>query len=176
MANPTSYIIQFVNPNQNPPAPVNYCIGVNSGVQNAPVFLSLLQGAGSPNTQWILDPNAGSIILASTYGSPMPLYLTIPGTAPVQSAQLILAPFVLGSVLQSWNWLGAGQRITSNAPPGTFCVDNNACNLTANNPIIIYPNSGKCQTWQFVPVPAMMAALDASAQSVGEAKQPRLNV
>ena len=154
-----SYIIQFVNQG----TPVNFCLGATSTAANAPVTLSLLQGAGGPTTQWNLDPTSGLIMLASTATQPIPLYLTIPGTGIVQGAQLIIAPFVIGSLLQSWNWLGSAQRITSNAPPSTYCVDNNACTLSAGNKVQIWPNTGACQQWQFISVPALQKALAVDA-------------
>jgi hypothetical protein len=166
----TSYIIQFINQG----TPTQFCLGASSAASNAPVVLSLLAGAGSPTTQWNLDPNSGLIQLASTAGSPLPLYLTIPGTSIVQGAQLLIAPFLLGSQMQSWNWVGSAPRIVSNAPPATFCVDNNNCTMSAGNKVMIYPNSGVCQTWQFIAVPVMAHALEAAAKSA-EKKGPTLH-
>jgi len=167
-----SYIIQFINQG----TPTNFCLGASSTASGAPAVLSLLQGAGGPNTQWNLDQSSGLIMLASTAGSAMPLYLTIPGTGIVQGAQLIIAPFVIGSLLQSWNWIGSAQRIYSNAPPSTYAVDNSGCVTSPGNKIIIYPNTGACQQWQFVQVPALAHALEAAAAEQQKSSGPRLNV
>jgi len=131
----TKYIIQSL---QNP----NYCVGVRQASANQPVVLSFLQGAGSPLTQWYMDPNTGIISLVAD----PTLYIDVQGTV-VQGSQLILSPYVPGRQSQSWNWLGNPPYISNNAA-GNMVMDNSGSNIAPGNPILVWQqNNGQNQKW-----------------------------
>lgn len=166
---PTPYIIQFINNG----TPVNYCLGVQQAIQNAPVVLSLLSG-GNPTTQWYMDPTSGLITnAASTPGNSM--YLSIQGNSPVNGTPIILSPFTPGNVFQQWNWFGGSQRIYS-VGAASMCVDNNGCALTPGNKIQLYSQTGACQQFQFLPVPAFEAFIASGGQDPAKPSEPRLRV
>ena len=131
----TKYIIQSLQ-NQN------YCIGVRQASARQPLVLSFLQGAGSPNTQWYMDPNTGLITLVADPS----LCIDVQGTV-IQGSQLILSTYVPGRQSQSWNWLGNPPYVSNNAA-GNMVIDNSGGNISPGNPILVWgQNSGTNQQW-----------------------------
>ncbi len=137
------YVIQWQ-------ADPSYCIGIQQVSAGSPAVLTLLQGAGSPTTQWEMDPVTGNIrSVADTT-----LYLTIQGVNPSNDTPLVVANFVLGNPYQSWNWVGSPGRIMNNGALN-FYVDNTRCARTPGNPIILYDSTGGCQSWKILAVPSL---------------------
>ncbi|HET9621013.1 MAG TPA: RICIN domain-containing protein [Kofleriaceae bacterium] len=126
----------------------NYCIGVTQAGPHQPVVLSFLQGAGSPLTQWHMDPNTGIISLVA---DPQ-LVLDVQGTGG-QGSQLILSHYVLGRASQAWNWLGNPPLISNNAYP-SMVVDNSGANVSPGNPVLLWgQNNQQNQRWTQLSVP-----------------------
>lgn len=141
----TAYIIQSA---QNP----NFCIGVTQASAGSLVVLSTLQGAGNTLTQWLLDPNTGHMQLAANPD----LYLDWQGTSP-SGSQLIVTDYVLGRTSQTWNWVGNPPYISNNAA-FNYVIDNSGAQVTAGNPILLWPqNSAINQKWNRLAVPRLSA-------------------
>jgi hypothetical protein len=139
----TKYIIQSLQ-NQN------YCIGVTQASARQPLILSFLQGAGSPLTQWFMDPNTGLMRLVADPN----LCIDVQGTV-VQGPQLILSTFVPGRQSQSWNWLGNPPYISNNAA-GNMVIDNSGGSIRPGNPVLVWPqNGGQNQQWTELSVSAL---------------------
>jgi hypothetical protein len=151
----TKYVIQLS-------ANTNLCLGVTQANPGSPVVLSLLQGAGSPLTQWYIDPNSGTIQLA---GSPAdsPLYLDVQGTNPSNDTPLMVSSFTLGRTTQRWNWLGNPPYVMNQGAP-TFCID--SAGAQTGTKVILYSqqNGNPNQQWQLLAVPVLEHAL-ATQQS-----------
>jgi len=152
---PKTYIIQFEHNNE----PQAYVLGTSSTAANSRVILKQLKGSGDDLTRWVLDPNDGSIILASTYGKEN-LYLTASEFA--DHAPLLIAPFSLGGRKQSWNWLSTPSRILC-THDSEYAIDNLGCKLEEKNKIVLFKKTGKCQHWLLVRVSSVQASLEAGA-------------
>ena len=141
---PGAVVIRFVNDDGQ-----DYVIGTASKAPHSPVVLRHLNGAGDELTQWMLDADNGAIILASTFDTPQPLYLTISGSI-ANKTSLTIEPFAPTSDerrKQSWNWLSAPPRIVSASYP-KYAIDNLDCKLKEANRIVLYDTTGKCQKWR----------------------------
>jgi hypothetical protein len=143
----TKYIIQWA---ANP----SYCLGIPQANSGQVTQLTILQGAGNPNTQWECDPNTGVITSAANPA----LCLDISGNNPGNQVAVIVANYVLGRSYQTWNWLGRPGWLMNNGAPG-FYLDNYMCQAVAGNPVQIYDASGRCQGWTLIAVPAVQAVL-----------------
>lgn len=154
----TKYVIQF---NTNP----NFCLGVTAASPGNPVVLSILQGAGSPLTQWYIDPNTGTITLVGSPDPNNPLYLDFQGTSPSKGNAIIVANFVLGRTFQKWNWVGNPPYVMNIGAP-TFCIDDSGGGTQPGNKIQIWTQqSGNTnQQWQFLAVPVLESALATAAR------------
>jgi hypothetical protein len=150
----TKYVIQW----RDDPS---FCIGVSQVSSGSPVVLTLLQGAGSPTTQWYMDANTGFI---TSVADPS-LCLDINGVNPGNHTPLIVANIVLGRPYQSWNWVGSPGRIMNNGALN-FYVDNKDCKRSAGNPIILYDVGGQCQWWRILAVPTLEMAAAAEREEV----------
>ena len=149
----TKYVIQW----RDDPS---FCVGVSQVSSGSPVVLTLLQGAGSPTTQWYMDANTG---LITSVADPS-LCLDISGVDPGNHTPIIVANIVLGRQYQSWNWVGSPGRIMNNGALN-FYVDNKDCSRSPGNPIILYDSGGKCQWWRILAVPTLeMAAAGAEQE------------
>lgn len=115
-----------------------------------PLILSFLQGAGSPLTQWYMDPNIGLTRLVADPN----LCIDVQGTV-VQGSQLILSTFVPGRQSQRWNWLGSPPYVSNNAA-GNMVIDNSGGSISPGNPILVWPqHGGQNQQWTELSVPAL---------------------
>jgi|GEM_PF-2505161 len=155
----TKYIIQSLQ-NQN------YCIGVRQASANQPLVLSYLQGAGSPLSQWYMDPNTGIITLVA---DPR-LCIDVQGVV-IQGSQLILSPYVPGRQSQNWNWLGNPPFISNNSA-GNMVIDNSGGSITPGNPILVWSqNGGNNQKWTELSV-AGVEAFQAQMKGEGSGAHP----
>ncbi|HYU34578.1 MAG TPA: RICIN domain-containing protein [Thermoanaerobaculia bacterium] len=152
----TAYVIQFS-------ANTNFCLGVTAANPGAQVTLSLLQGAGTPLTQWYIDPNSGTITLAAS-NPDSPLYLDFQGSTPSNGVPLIVSSFVLGRNSQRWNWLGNPPYVMNQGAP-SYCIDDSNGGTQPGNRVQIWTqqNGNTNQQWQFLAVPVLEAALAVSA-------------
>ena len=152
----SKYVIQFMG-NVGSPQPTNFCLGVTAPGINAPVILSNLS-FGS-NTEWVVDPVAGTITSAADSS----LVLSFTGTSPSNGTPLVLQQQVPGGLNQSWNWSGNTPRIVSVNFP-TYAVDDNACTTTPGTPLQMYSTGGGCQAWRFITVSQAQAFAKESAK------------
>ena len=144
-------------------ANTNICLGVTTASPGTPVVLSILQGAGSPLTQWYLDANSGAISLA---GSPEgnPLYLDFQGTSASNGNGVIVSNSVLGRTFQKWNWVGNPPYVMNVGAP-TYCIDDTGSTQPGTKVYIYNQMNGNInQQWQFLAVPVLEEALVASSR------------
>ena len=152
----TKYVIQFS-------ANTNFCLGVTAANPGAQVTLTLLQGAGTPLTQWYIDPNSGYITLAGADPS-SPLYLDFQGATPSNGVPLIVSSFALGRNSQRWNWIGNPPYVMNVGAPN-YCIDDSNGGTQPGNRVQIWTqqNGNTNQQWQFLAVPVLEASLAVTA-------------
>ncbi len=146
----TTYVIQSL---QN----TGLCVGVTSMAAGSLVTLQTLSGAGNKNSQWLMDPNTGTIALASNPD----LVLDVQGYDGKQG-QVIVANMVLGRTSQTWNWVGSPPNISNNQYP-QMVLDNSGGVVQPGNPVLIWPtNGGTNQKWSCLAVPALQRSLETA--------------
>lgn len=154
----TKYVLQFGTN-------TNFCLGVTTASPGTPVVLSILQGAGSPLTQWYIDPNSGTISLVGSPDPKNPLYLDFQGTSASNGNAIIVSSLVLGRTFQKWNWVGNPPYVMNLGAP-TYCIDDSNGGTQPGTRIQIWnqQNGNTNQQWQFLAVPVMEEALAASSR------------